>query len=556
MFKSEVEDIPEFLVVDCFCGIGGTTTGYEETNGLAKVIACINHDHNAITSHWSNYPDVVHFEEDIRSLELSPLLKVVNDNKKRYPNAKLILWLSLECTHFSKAKGKGPKKADSRTLAWDMIRYIETLNPDFIKIENVVEFKDWGPLNEEGYPIKEQKGIEYNKWCNYVCAMGYNQDWAKINSADHGAFTSRLRLFGCFYKPEFANLFPESTHCKKGINKPKWKAVKHVLELDLHGNSLFSKKRSEKTLERIYKGLTKFCRNPFISNYKSGDPVSKNHSLDKPLGSLTTIPTQALATPQFLDHYFGNGYVSSINDPASTLTTKDRISLVSGQFVNSDYSTATHKSIDEPIGAIVGNPKENLISPQFIQLDFSNGKQHDSIENPLGSITTVPKANLVTPWVMNTNYSNVGASVDEPCHTITANRKWHYLVNPQWFNKNPNSIEDPCFTLIARMDKAPPYLVTTERGDLAIKIFPEDTPWTIKIKEFMAENGIIDIKLRMLNVSELIKIQGFPSRYKISGTQAQIKKGIGNSVVPAIVKDWAFSLSKVNKNIQKVANVK
>jgi len=82
---------PTFLVVDLFCGAGGTTIGFDES-GTSLVIAAINHDPNAIKSHWANHPEVFHFEEDIRTLELTPLIKLVAEARAKYPNAKLVLW--------------------------------------------------------------------------------------------------------------------------------------------------------------------------------------------------------------------------------------------------------------------------------------------------------------------------------------------------------------------------------------------------------------------------------------------------------------------------------
>ena len=149
---------PKFLVIDLFCGFGGTTTGFVMCNGLAKVIACVNHDPKAIVSHWMNYPDIKHFEEDIRTLDLHPLYELLYKNKNLYPEAKVILWASLECTNFSKAKGGMPRNADSRTLAEHLFRYVEMLNPDFVMIENVVEFMSWGPLDEKGKPICKRNG--------------------------------------------------------------------------------------------------------------------------------------------------------------------------------------------------------------------------------------------------------------------------------------------------------------------------------------------------------------------------------------------------------------
>ena len=115
------------LYIDLFCGAGGTSTGVNaaKLNGkqCAEVIACVNHDANAIASHASNHPKALHFTEDIRTLELSPLVKHLNRQRKRYPNAYVVLWASLECTNFSKAKGGMPRDADSRTLAEHLFRY-------------------------------------------------------------------------------------------------------------------------------------------------------------------------------------------------------------------------------------------------------------------------------------------------------------------------------------------------------------------------------------------------------------------------------------------------
>lgn len=149
----------KLLYIDLFCGAGGTTTGVEqaELNGqaCAKVIACVNHDVNAIASHQANHPDTLHFTEDIRTLDLTELTIHLNRMRVKYPNALVVLWASLECTNFSKAKGGLPRDADSRTLADHLFRYIEEIDPDYIQIENVEEFMSWGDMDEKGHPISK-----------------------------------------------------------------------------------------------------------------------------------------------------------------------------------------------------------------------------------------------------------------------------------------------------------------------------------------------------------------------------------------------------------------
>ena len=233
----------------------------------------------------------------------------------------------------------------------------------------------------------------------------------------------------------------------------------------------------------------------------------------------------------FLSAYYGNGdNVSDIESPSPVVTTKDRLALISSQFLYSYNFKDAGKDINAPCPTLLTKDRLALATPQFLDMQYGNGCPA-AIDTPAGTVTTSPKHNLVTlkPWIMNTNFNNVGASVDEPSQVITANRKWHYLMNPQ-FNSSGGDVEKPCFTLIARMDKMPPYLVATEQGEAIIIVFDTDTPAMIRIKEFMALYGIIDIKMRMLKIPELKQIMGFPKTYKLIGTQAEQKKYIGNAV--------------------------
>lgn len=528
------------LYIDLFCGAGGTSTGVEKATFLgekcAKVVACVNHDKNAILSHQANHPDTLHFTEDIRTLELSPLKAHLEKMKTEHPSAYVVLWASLECTNFSKAKGGQPRDADSRTLAEHLFRYIEALQPDYIQIENVEEFMCWGELDEHGKPVSRDKGSSYLKWIKKVQSYGYNYDYRILNAADFGAYTSRKRFFGQFAKEGLPLVFPHQTYAKNGDGGglfhqyKKWKAVREVLDLNEEGTSIFAKKKPlcEKTLERIYAGLIKFVAGGkkqyeawilkynsmnqqhhhnapsieepcptvavqnrlglvklnFLSKQFSGDPMSKNQSVEQPAGTVTCVDHHA-----FVSAYFGNGYNSSINEPNPTITTKERHALVS-------------VDLNEPMPDVPLN-KVKVLSQHFIANEYSGGGQIGSIETVNPAVLCIPKQKLVSAE--------------------------QYLMNPQYQSEG-GSIEKPCFTLIARMDKMPPYLITTEQGELAICITKKDSPMTRKIKEFMAMYGIIDIKMRMLNIQELKRIMGFPEDYTLIGTQAEQKKFIGNAV--------------------------
>ena len=236
----------KIFVIDLFCGAGGETTGIEmaKVNGkkCAKVIAAVNHDKNAIASHAANHHNILHYIEDIRTLNLSGLEAITEAVRKYHPNSILLLHASIECTNFSKAKGGLPRNPDSRTLAEHLIRYIESIRPDYIQIENVVEFMSWGKLDENGKPISLLNGTDYVKWCNLVQSFGYTYTYKILNAADFGAYTNRKRYFGQFAKIGLPHAFPSPTHSKKGDDNnnlfkslKKYKHVKDVLDLEDDG---------------------------------------------------------------------------------------------------------------------------------------------------------------------------------------------------------------------------------------------------------------------------------------------------------------------------------
>lgn len=614
-----IEEI-DALYVDLFCGAGGTSTGVEKARifgrKCAKVVACVNHDKNAIASHASNHPDAMHFAEDIRMLELSPLKTHLHKCRKEYPEAAVVLWASLECTNFSKAKGGQARNPDSRTLAEHLFRYIEAIEPDYIMIENVEEFMSWGEVDENGKPISMDKGKSYQRWVRNVKRYGYDFSHRILNAADFGAYTSRKRFFGIFAKKGLPIVFPSPTHAKKAENTlfgslQKWKPVKDVLDFSDEGTSIFTRKKplSEKTYERVYAGLVRFgsgsdekerwmlkynsingktgkhippgvdepcptvscqgrlgvVQTHFLSKYYGGHPMSKNIPVDSPAHTIKCKDNHSLVSAKFLAAYYSNGdnvsgidrpcptvptkdrfnYVTpqflcsfnfgdagkDINAPCPTLLTKDRYSLVFPFLVNYYSGGGQHSSPETPCPAVTTVPKQRLVSPVFIDQQFGQSKPAGT-DQPLGCVTANPKYNLVSvkPWVMNTSFNNIGSQIDEPAQTITANRKWHYLMNPQFAPSSGCGIDNPCFTLIAKMDKKPPYLVATESGDIAIEVYETDSPMVRKIKEFMAAHGIVDIKMRMLKIIELKRIMGFPEDYVLVGTQADQKKFIGNAV--------------------------
>lgn len=543
------------LYIDFFCGAGGTSTGVNTArlNGqqCAKVIACVNHDAHAIASHAANHPDALHFTEDIRTLDLAPLRHHLEQCRVTNPEALTVLWASLECTNFSKAKGGLPRDADSRTLAEHLFRYIEALDPDYIQIENVEEFMSWGAVDENGKPLSKDRGRLYIRWVNNVKKYGYDFEHRLMNAADFGAYTSRKRFFGIFAKRGLPIVFPEPTHSKTGEaalfgSLPKWRPVREVLDLEDKGKSIFDRKKplSDKTLNRIYSGLIKFVaggKESFMVKYNSMSRTGRYTapSLDEPCPTVATQGRLALASVQFLSKQFSGAPDDkniSIDSPAGTVTTVDHQALISTTPMSGHATSACPtflcsynfkdgaKSIDSPCPTLLTKDRLALIQTQFMANEYSGGGQLSSIDAPNPAVLTNPKQKLVT------------------CE--------QFLMNPQ-FSSAGSSLDSPCFTLIARMDKRPPYLITTESGDFAVAVYDTDSAIMIKIKEFMALYRIADIMMRMLKIIELTLIMGFPAAYVLIGTQAEQKKFIGNAVEVTIARAWCEALCSMVRNLNR-----
>lgn len=561
----------KMIVVDLFCGAGGTTTGFinaRDSNGnrVAIVAACVNHDPIAILSHWENHPEVYHFEENICTLELSPIVYIVKKYREIYPNAKVVLWASLECTNFSKAKGGQARDADSRTLANHLCRYITALDPDYIQIENVVEFMSWGPLNDKGKPLSMKSGQDWLRWREKIKEFGYFDEWREMNSADFGAYTSRNRLFGCFAKKGLPIVWPEPTHSKKGTDRndlfgkdlKKWKPVRDLLDFVDEGESIFTRKKPlvENSLKRIYAGLIKEVaggKENFIMKYNSMSKEGKirTPSIEEPLPTIACQNRLGLVKSSFITKYFSGrpmNKIASIDSPLATITTAGNQALVNIEpFVLTSSYKGVSKSIEEPVPTLLASRKHHyVINPVFITKYYGNDKGSESVGNPLGTITTNDRFSLVQAHWLDKQYSGKDnhQSINRPAGTIMTSDK-HALMTAKGFIYNPSHgghtmhINQPCATIIARQDKSPLYFIQYKLDpSVIIEIYEDDSETLINIKQFMAMYGISDVKMRMLKVQELKIIQGFPVDYKLAGNQTDQKKFIGNSVVPNIVKAW------------------
>lgn len=455
-------------------------------------------------------------------------------------------------------------------------------------------------------PDPAYKAQDFNRWNNYIETFGYNSHHKLLNAANFGVPQHRIRLIMQFTRPDAIPMWPEHTHDKKGVNGLEhWVAIKGCLDLNDEGEDLLSFKvnkkgeikpriKSPKTIQRLIKGCIKHVLkgdDTFIINYNHS---SSESSLNDASPSLLASERFAVAKAHLIDNYFGNGFTKPITDPANVNGQKDGASLSTIQFITQHYSEAdgdknisiekpsraitgtggnlslttaqfidkqyggnefNHQSIEQPAGGLTQNPKLNLQTLHFIDQQYSGGQQNKGVDEPAGGITNIPKQKLieVDKFIMDTQFNNDPHSIDEPSNTLLASRKHYYVISAHWFNQNAKSIDDVSGTIIARMDKTPPYLVVTEEGSLALEVYEHDPPHYKLMKQFMAHHGIANIRMRMLKISELKKIMTIPDRYEMVGSETDQKKMIGNAVPCEMVTAIADSYDGNKLNTAKVA---
>lgn len=392
------------LIVDNFAGGGGASTGIEMATGYSVDIA-INHDPEAIKMHKANHPNTKHYCENVWAVDP---VKACNGHPVG------LAWFSPDCKHFSKAKGGKPKDKNIRGLAWVACRWAGLVRPRVIMLENVEEFKTWGPLNRGHHPIKAKQGKTFEKFVQQLNDLGYIVEFKELIAADYGAPTMRKRFFmiaRCDGKPI---VWPEPTHgpadseeVKKGLLKPYVGAYTQ-LDFSLPCPSIFDTSEeikekygiravrplAQKTMDRIARGLKKFVLDnpePFIV---------------KPDNIIPTLIQYHSETSK--DEVRGQ----TIKDPIMTVDGSNRYGLVTS-FLSKFYKSGTGQDEREPLHTITTSAGHFGEVRAFLIKYYGDATGQD-IEKPLDTVTTKDRFGLVTIEGVDYQIVDIGLRMLEP----------------------------------------------------------------------------------------------------------------------------------------------
>jgi DNA (cytosine-5)-methyltransferase 1 len=509
-----------FHAADLFCGAGGASTGLmraAERLGLPVELLAVNHWPTAVATHSLNHPGVKHLCEEVDRI----------NPREAVPGGRLHLLLAgPECTHHSSASGGRPKNEQSRASAWHILKWCQELYIDNVLIENVPEFKTWGPLGVNGLPLKSRKGQTYAAFLMALRSLGYRVEDRILNAADYGDPTTRQRLFILAQRSPRRVSFPVATHSRGGGRSlfgttKKWRAAREVIDWTLPGQSIFGRKKAlaPATLARILAGLEKFGGpelRPFLV-------VLRNHaggrSLDAPLPTLTATGTHVGLCEPFVLSQQSGGAPRPTNSPLPTVACDGAIQLV------------------QPFLVPYHSPKTAAETPRV-----------NSVDDPLPTLSTENRFAVVEPVLMHTTHGGRAHDINQPVPTVTGAHRGElavvepFIVPQRRFDSEQakvDSVEDPLRTITAAGGRcfglAQPFL-TKYNGTARDRAFSVEDPLdTVSTRDRFGlvqptVNGLtLDIRFRMLQPHELAAATSFPKSYVFTGNRGDVVKQIGNA---------------------------
>lgn len=521
------------LIIDNFAGGGGASTGIEMAVGRSVDIA-INHDPDAIAMHRANHPTTKHYCENV--WDVDPVEACAGKPVG-------LAWFSPDCTHFSRAKGGKPVDKNIRGLAWVTLRWAYAVRPRVIMLENVPEIRSWGPLGDDGKPIKERAGETFDGFllalsCGIpkdhpafaeMCealkisrdsemaeklsqGLRYNIQYRVLKSCDYGAPTTRQRFYMIARSDGRDIMWPLPTHADKDSEEfkcgklPKYRAVAEVIDWSIPAKSIFERDKplAENTLRRIARGIKKFVidnPNPFVIS-ESGADIS----------------------PTIMCNNTGN-VGAAIDTPLPTVTTGNRNYMVAPSLIQYHSETAADEvrgqELTEPLMTVDTSPRYALSVAHIMKNYGGNYKGAGSgADKPLDTVTAKDHNSLVTAHILTIRNNMDGQEIDEPLTTISCSGAHHAEVQAflvKYFSTGTAKPVDEPIDTITTKDR---FALVTIHGE---------------------EYIITDIKMRMLTPRELFSAQGFPSDYIIDRddkgkpySRAKQVARCGNAVTPPV----------------------
>lgn len=555
---------PGELIIDNFAGGGGTSTGLEAAFGRPVDIA-INHDPEALAMHAMNHPHTLHLCESVWSVDP---IKVTGNQ----PVA--LVWLSPDCKHFSKAKGGTPVAKHIRGLAWVGMRWVALCKPRVLMLENVEEFKTWGPLvvGADGHarPCPVRRGKTFESFVRQLRQHGYTVDWRELRASDYGTPTIRKRLFLIARRDGLPITWPEQTHAEPTDRRvlagklAPHRTAAECIDWSIEGASIFGRARplAVNTQRRVAKGLWRHVlasASPFIVGVGGRMGQSPARSVHAPAQTITAKADSCVARPVLAPMVMTNttGHSgAAMHQPLPTVATGGHHAVTAAHLVTIGYGErpgqdARTQPIEKPLGtAVAGGIKQGVVAATLIDVGhgescstgakrWSSGVRDLRMPTVTCTASSSPSA-LVSAFMEQANggfYDGDGRRADDPASTITSSGAQQRLVTAYAVKYYSNggqwqAMGEPMHTLptkarmgLVQAEQVPVDTIAPAHRERARQCaellhthLPEHfaQPADLVLMHHAGQWWVlVDITLRMLKPRELYKAQGFPDHYVI-----------------------------------------
>ena len=521
------------LVVDLFAGGGGASTGIARAYREPDV--AVNHNPIALAVHRANHPETAHYVADV--FEVDPIRATGGQPVG-------ILWASPDCRHHSKAKGGAPRDRGVRGLAWVVVRWAHATRPRLMFLENVEEFCDWGPIDDDGQPIKSERGRTFKSFIaalstglaadhpdmpeilqsigefvpvkNLVRGLGYNVEWRERIAANAGTPTIRKRLYLVARSDGKPIVWPAPKRHKVPTAKQlPWRTAAECIDWSNLGRTIFrDKPMAENTMRRVAKGCWRHVltsAKPFIVPMRgTSESHTSTHGVDEALSTISAGGTHhALVKPvaaPFLTEC-ANGSAQRNFSAVEPLRTQVA-QVKGGHFALAAANMITLRKgsvgadVDRPLGVVATSTGHHAVSAAFFEQ--ANGGYYKgegrSAYDPISTICQSGANQRLANAYLVKYYGNEkdGISLTEPMHTLPTKDRVALVEVVQV----PNSL-------------------TSEQMEGARRcaaFMHEYLPEHFKDPAEMVLVGgyvLVDITLRMLQPPELKAAQGFDRDYII-----------------------------------------
>lgn len=569
----------EPIIIDSFAGGGGASTGIEQALGRSPDYA-INHNAAALALHAVNHPETVHLSENVYKIDPLDHLRGKHVG---------LAWFSPDCKHFSKAKGGKPISRNIRDLCWIIPGWIERIQKsggkvDIVIMENVEEFKDYGPLKqtERGeMPDPERKGETFQKWCSKLRQLGGKIETRELRGRDFGAPTIRKRLFIIIRFDGQKIVWPEPTHGRPDDpdvisgRKLPWPIVADQIDFSLPCPSIFDtaeeiwekhKVRAVRPLAgnshaRIARGMDRFvlkARRPFLVQTGYGErdgQAPRCMSVDEPLGTIVAGGGKHALVAPSIQRFNGGAVGCDMRDQLGAITANSYIKRPGGAaplgvlapVLTYAQQGGASRPVDGQLQTVTASEKDQNSVMCAWMAQFNNDSRRIGGVNPgrpmdeaASTITqTGSHQQVVSAYIARQFGTSTGHAVTEPLATTMADGQGKsQLILPylqSYYGNGEGGREDEAmhtattrerFGHVEALIDVPPFTeAQAARARQVADFLRAHGVWDAREFVTVEIDGvtfvIVDIGMRMLTPRELYNAQGFPRDYKIDGYRDQ-----------------------------------